>query len=59
MTSAITSTTTIIPVTIPALKMSPITSQLVKVVHRKAIIASGKYLLIVINFVFLVSNKYL
>ncbi|MEQ7798770.1 hypothetical protein ABDJ41_03065 [Pedobacter sp. ASV1-7] len=50
--SASTSTTIIIPVHTPALKMPWTSSQLIRVVERKAIIANGKYLFTVIDFSF-------
>jgi len=47
--SASTRITTIAPVQIPALKIPFTSSQLISVVERKAMIANGKYLLVVIG----------
>lgn len=51
MMSASTNMTTIAPVQIPALKMPFTNSQLISVVERKAIIAKGKYFLVVIGLI--------
>jgi hypothetical protein len=49
--SASTITTTIMPDHTPALKMPSIAEQLAKVVDKKAKIARGKYLFIIIGFI--------
>jgi len=59
MISARTRTTTITPVITPALKIPSINLQLVNVVVRNRIIASGKNLLVIISFLFLLLNKIL
>jgi hypothetical protein len=59
MISARTRTTTITPVITPALKIPSINLQLVNVVVRNTIIASGKNLLVIISFLFLLLNKIL
>jgi len=52
MIRATTITTIIIPDQTPALKMPSIAEQLARVVDRKAKIARGKYLFIIIGVIF-------